>query len=164
VKARNLDNNAKAKLATTDREIKRRRYRLITDIEKRLMVPDCKEVDEAEALYIYTRNQFSRELQRLMNTDEARTLRFQMLTLARLAKDCLNRLNCEWSEFADVRLRSILLQFDDLSNKQTNMVRPAAGDDPDYDAKEAEKALIRDRQVDEEVAILRELKEAAFGK
>lgn len=102
------------------------------------MVPECEVVDEAEALYLFTRNQFSRELQRMMNKDEARTLKFQMLTLALRAKDCLNRLNCEWSEFADVRLKSVNLQFADLGSRQTEVVRQLSGDDPDYDATEAE--------------------------
>ena len=118
-----VDLEAERRLAELDREISRIRFKLITDIEQRLMVPDCAAVDDAESLYLFTRNQFSRELQRMMNKDEAKTLKFQMLTLAHQAKDCLNRLNCEWSEFADVRLKTVKLQFTDLGSKQTKIVR-----------------------------------------
>jgi hypothetical protein len=43
----------------------------------------------------------------MFDHDEALTFKYKMIQLARISKDCFNRLNCEWSEFADIRLRDI---------------------------------------------------------
>lgn len=99
-------------------EARSKLYELLMDIETRFMVKDCDRVDEAESLYQYTRNQFCRELHRLMTKDEAKTLRYQMVTSAKVAKDSLNRLNCEWSDFADARLKNILYNFMDEDEKK----------------------------------------------
>ena len=40
---------------------------------------ECKEVDRAEGLVLYTRNQFIREFQRVMEADESKTLKYQMV-------------------------------------------------------------------------------------
>jgi len=51
-------------------------YNIFVDIEKKFMKKECKEVDQAECLVLYTRNQFLREFRRLMDTDECLTLKF----------------------------------------------------------------------------------------
>ena len=41
-----------------------------------------------------------------------------MVTSAFIAKDSLNRLNCEWSDFADQRLKNIMYNFMDEDEKK----------------------------------------------
>lgn len=82
-------------------------YNQLIGIEERHMQKECRQLDEAESIYVYTRNQFSRETKRLLDHDEALTFKYKMIQLAKISKDCFNRLNCEWSEFADIRLKDI---------------------------------------------------------
>ena len=45
------------------------------DIEKRFLRKENREVDKAESLVLYTRNQFLRELKRMMDDDETLTFK-----------------------------------------------------------------------------------------
>ena len=83
-------------------------YNLLLDVETRFLGKERKELDLAEALLIFTRNQFLRELKRTMNEDEGRTLKYQMVKMAEIFKDILNRLNIEWSDYMETRLQDIL--------------------------------------------------------
>ena len=66
-----------------------------------------KEFDLAEGMLYYTRNQFIREFQRVMDKDESKTLKYQMLKVSGVFNKNLNRLNCEWSNFVDQDLIQI---------------------------------------------------------
>jgi hypothetical protein len=83
-------------------------YTLLMDIETRFMKPEAKQLDQAESLLYFTRNQFIREFQRVMDKDESKTLKYQMLKVAGVFNKNLNRLNCEWSNFVDRDLMDIL--------------------------------------------------------
>lgn len=83
-------------------------YNLLLDVETRFLGKERKELDLAEALLIFTRNQFLRELKRTMNEDEGRTLKYQMIKMAETFTDILNRLNIEWSDYGETRLQDIL--------------------------------------------------------
>ena len=89
-----------------------------------------------------------------------------MLKLSQIVKDCLNRLNSEWSSFADQRLKTVRMNFEKKPKKQTEYLRKKKGDDPEEDekTKSAEKALIENRKKDEETAIAEVIKEEIIGK
>ena len=82
-------------------------YKLYVDIEQRFMKSECKHLDDAECLLLYTREQFLNEFKRTMDGDECRTLKYQLIEVSKLYKDNLNRLNVEWSDFADMRLKKL---------------------------------------------------------
>ena len=42
-----------------------------------------------------------------MDEDEALTLKYKMIQLAKISKDCLYKLQSDWSEFSHVRLLDI---------------------------------------------------------
>ena len=71
------------------------------------MKKESKIVDKSESLVLFTKNQFVRQFQKVMNDDESLTLKFQMINVATVFKNCLNRLNCEWSDFVDVKLNML---------------------------------------------------------
>lgn len=77
------------------------------NIEKTVIAKEAKEVEITENTLAFTKNQFLRELQRSMNDDEAQTLKNQLINVSRTHLDNLNRLNVEWSDFADIRLMDI---------------------------------------------------------
>ena len=63
-------------------------YTLYLDIERSNdMKHETKSVDKAESLVFYTRNQFSRELRNMFELDEAKTLKYQIITIAKKVDD-----------------------------------------------------------------------------
>ena len=68
------------------------------DIETRFLAKECTQVDLAEALAIYSKNQFLREFIRIICQDEARTLKYQMLSMAKMGEQCHAVLKKEWTE------------------------------------------------------------------
>ena len=71
-------------------------YNLYLDIEKKFLKKDLKEVDRAETLVRYTRNQFISEFKHMMENDEAKTLKFQMLGVSGFSRKSSQRLSNEW--------------------------------------------------------------------
>ena len=53
-----------------------------------------------------------------MENDESKTLKYQLFEISKLFKDNLNRLNCEWSEFADMRLKTIRKNYIKQDNER----------------------------------------------
>lgn len=51
-------------------------YNQFVDIEQKHLKRESKLVDQTEVLVLYTRHQFLRELQNIMNNDESKTLKF----------------------------------------------------------------------------------------
>ena len=51
-------------------------YNLYVDIERKFLRKESKEVDKAEGLVLYTRNQFIREFNRAMEMDESKTMKY----------------------------------------------------------------------------------------
>ncbi len=72
------------------------------------MGKERKELDLAESAMIYTKNQFLRELRRLMDEDECCTLKYQVIKMAHTFKDAVNRLHIEWSDYGNTRLKAML--------------------------------------------------------
>merc|ERR1711935_1122671 len=64
--------------------------------------------DLAESAMIYTKNQFLRELRRIMDDDECCTLKYQVIKMAHTFKDAVNRLHIEWSDYGNTRLKVML--------------------------------------------------------
>ena len=86
------------------------------------MKSEVKQVDKAESLLFYTRNQFIREFQRVMDKDESKTLKYQMLKVSGVFNKNLNRLNCEWSNFVDQNLFDIKSKYYP-ENKDSKLTR-----------------------------------------
>ena len=82
-------------------------YKLYVRVETLYMESECKVLDDAECLLLYTREQFMNEFKRTMDGDECRTLKYQLIEVSKVYKDNLNRLNVEWSDFADMRLKKL---------------------------------------------------------
>lgn len=59
-------------------------YRIYTDIETKVLDKDKLQVEKAESLVLYTRNQFLRELQNIMDHDESLTLKYQLIDVFKL--------------------------------------------------------------------------------
>lgn len=74
-------------------------YTVYTDIETKILAKQKRVLEKSESLVLYTRNQFLRELQRMMNEDEALTLKYQMIDTAKLFSHNLNFINLEWDHF-----------------------------------------------------------------
>ena len=51
-------------------------YNVYVDIERKFLKNECKNVEKAEVLLLFTRNQFIRELQNMMDNDEGKTLKY----------------------------------------------------------------------------------------
>ena len=83
-------------------------YTLYLDIETRFLGQERKEVDLAESVLIFTKNQFLRELKRTMNEDEGLTLKYQLIKMSQIFTDILHRLDLEWSDYGKTRLQTIL--------------------------------------------------------
>jgi hypothetical protein len=71
-------------------------YNIYKEIESKFLTKQSREVDKAESLVLFTRNQFLRELKRTMDNDQALTLKYQMIGLAKLFNNNLNFINSEW--------------------------------------------------------------------
>lgn len=82
-------------------------YNLFVSIEKNFMSNECREVDKAESLAIYTKNQFLREFQRLMDQDESKTLKYQMIRVATTFVERLDKLSEESKTYATKTLPKI---------------------------------------------------------
>jgi hypothetical protein len=95
-------------LADVKTKHQRALYSLCLDIETRFLGKERKDLDLAEALLIYTKNQFLRELKRTMNEDEGRTLKYQMIKMAQTFEDLLGRLVVDWGDYGETRLQGIL--------------------------------------------------------
>ena len=52
-----------------------------------------------------------REFQRVLDKDESKTLKYQMLKVAGVFNKNLNRLNCEWSNFVDQNLMEVMKKY-----------------------------------------------------
>jgi hypothetical protein len=58
-------------------------YQLYIDIEKsKEMSNDNKDVEKCESFKVYTRNQFYRQFRGIMENDESKTLKYQMIYVA----------------------------------------------------------------------------------
>jgi hypothetical protein len=84
---------------------------LLYDIETKFLAKEGQEVDRAETQLLFIRNQFVREFKRVMETDESRQLKANMIACSKVFKGNLNRLNCEWSDFVDSRLQKIIQKY-----------------------------------------------------
>ena len=51
-------------------------YDLLIDIERRCMRKDTRHIDRSESLLMFTKNQFVREFERIIDKDEALTLKY----------------------------------------------------------------------------------------
>lgn len=51
-------------------------YNLLIDIERRCMKKDTRHIDKSESLLMFTKNQFVREFQRIIDKDESLTLKY----------------------------------------------------------------------------------------
>lgn len=71
-------------------------FDLFVEIETTKLANDSKQVDLAEALYIYSKNQFLRELRRLTCDDEAKTLRYQLWSMSDMNARSLDELGTHW--------------------------------------------------------------------
>ena len=69
---------------------------MYVDIETTKLANESKRVDLAETLYIYSKNQFLRELKRLICDDEAKTLRYQLWSMSDMTSRSLDELSTHW--------------------------------------------------------------------
>lgn len=88
-------------------ELTRTLYFLLTTLETQLMDRESKQLDRQESVLMYTHNQFLRCFKHLINEVEMPVTRYQMSQVGEVFEQCLNRLNCEWSDFVDIRIRKI---------------------------------------------------------
>lgn len=78
-------------------------YSLYLDIEKsKEMSSDNREVEKSESFKLYTRNQFYRQFRSLMENDESKTLKYQMIYVGKIWDENLLRMegNCRLFEDA----------------------------------------------------------------
>jgi hypothetical protein len=52
-----------------------------------------------------------------LDEDEGLTLKYKMIQLATISKDCLNKLQSDWTEFSQVRLLDIKKGLHQLKKK-----------------------------------------------
>lgn len=88
-------------------ELTRTLYFLLTAVETKLMDRESKQLDKQESVLMFTHNQFLRNFNHLINEVEVPVTRYQLSKVGEVFEQCLNRLNCEWSDFVDIRIRQI---------------------------------------------------------
>lgn len=84
-------------LRKKERDYQKALFDLFVEIETTKLATDSKQVDLAEALYIYSKNQFLRELRRLTCDDEAKTLRYQLWSMSDMNARSLDELGTHWT-------------------------------------------------------------------
>ena len=77
-----VDNTELKQYKKKEKEYQKKLYDVYLEIENDKLQNLGKKVDLAESLSIYSKNQFLRELKRIMSDDEARTLKYQMKNIA----------------------------------------------------------------------------------
>ena len=63
------------------------------------MKKESKDVERSEILHLYSRNQFIREFQRTIETDESRTLKYQMVDCSSTINKGHRKLRKEWQKY-----------------------------------------------------------------
>ena len=90
------ESKVQKELRKKEKDYQKALFDMYVDIETTKLVTECKRVDLAETLYIYSKNQFLRELKRLLCDDEAKTLRYQLWSMSDMTARSLDELGTHW--------------------------------------------------------------------
>ena len=80
---------------------------MYVDIESKLMKKQSFEVDKAESVVTYTRKKFITEFKRMMETDESKTLKYQMINVSKLVNYNLIKMRNQMLHLDDKTLRDL---------------------------------------------------------
>lgn len=84
-----------------EKEYQKKMFDVYVDIETNRLAKESQQVDLAESLQIYCKNQFLRELKKIICDDEAKTLGYQMQSAATMCTQSQRELKEEWEAAAE---------------------------------------------------------------